>query len=172
MKRVIYIFLCLCICFLVVGCENETKIRSAHISDLTGALSTKYSIKVVLDEDKRVQDKYVDLQIKSSQEEQLLKFGEENGDAYTICLPKSEYWYNLTYLISNTNGASVEGGYQKYEDFGNKVYNFSSNNDVDLTFRVVVGQSKKNEETQEEILVLSEDVSDEVVINVKKNEEK
>lgn len=171
-KRVIILFLCVCFSFVLVACENETQIRTAYISDVTGAMSTDYSIKVVLDRDDRVDDKYVDLQIRSSKDEQFLKFGLENGDAYTICLPKKDFWYNLTYLISRTNGAKVEGGYLLYEDFGNKIYNFSSQNDVTLTFRVVTGDKKVNEETSEEILVLSEDISAEVKIDVKKHQEK
>lgn len=172
MKRALLIVLCVCFCFLAVGCENQTKVRCAYINDITGALNTRYSIKVILDEDDRVSDKYVDLQIKSNKEEQQLKFGIENGDAYTLTIPKKDYWYNLTYLISETNGTGVEAGYTLYEDFGNRVYNFSSNNDVDLTFRVVAGQVKKNTDTQENMLVLSEDISEEVTINVKKFNEK
>ena len=124
MKKFFLIILCVCFCFMGAGCENETKLRVAHISEMTGALSTNYAIKVILDNDDRMEDKYVDLQIKSSKEEQLLTFGEEMQDQYVICLPKSDYRYNLTYLISRTNGATGEAGYQTYEDFGTKVFCF------------------------------------------------
>ncbi|MGN1200987.1 MAG: hypothetical protein ACI4R8_01800 [Candidatus Caccovivens sp.] len=171
-KRCFLIVLCVCFSFILLGCESETKVRSAFISDMTGPLSTRYSIKVVLEEDDRVSDKYVDLQLKVNQENQQLLFGEENGDEYTLRLPKSDYWYNLTYLISQTNGTGVEAGYKNYEDFGTRVFNFASNNDCKVTFRVVVGQVKTNEETGENILVLSEDISEEVTVDVKKYEEK
>lgn len=170
-RNIILIILCVCFCFMA-GCETETKLHTAHISEITGALSTDYGIKVVLDRDDRVEDKYVDLQIKSSEAEQILIFGEERGVKYTICLPKKEYWYNLTYLISKSNGMSDEGGYQKYEDYGNKIFLFSADNNVDLTFRVVVGDVKKNTESDEEILALSEDISAEVTVAVKKHKEK
>ena len=91
---------------------------------------------------------------------------------YSICLPKSEYWYNLTYLISKTNGVSDESGYQNYEDYGNKVFLFSADNDVNLTFRVIAGDVKKNTDSGEEILVLSEDISTEVTVAVKKHKNK
>lgn len=156
----------------MVSCEAETKLRTAHISEITGALSTDYGIKVVLDKDDRVADKFVDLQIKSSKTEQVLTFGEERGMQYSICFPKSEYWYNLTYLISKTNGVSDESGYQSYEDYGNKVFLFSADNDVNLTFRVVTGDVKKNTDSGEEILVLSEDISTEVTVAVKKHKNK
>lgn len=172
MKKFLLIFLCVCFSFLAVGCESETQLRVATISDMTGPLSTHYSIKVVLEEDDRVAERYVDLQIKSSKEGQTLRFGEENGDAYTITLKEKDYWYNLTYLISQTNGIDVEGKYEKYADFGTKIFNFSSQNDVTLTFRVVAGKEKVSEDTGEKILVLSEDISKEVKIKVKKLDEK
>lgn len=167
-ERLFLVILCVCFCFTMAACESETKVRCAFISDMTGPLSTRYSIKVVLEQDDRVLDKYVDLQIRADQENQQLMFGEENGDEYTLKLPKSDYWYNLTYLISQTNGAGIEGNYLNYEDFGTKVFNFSANNDCKLTFRVVAGQTKTNEQTGEEILVLAEDISEEVTVEVKK----
>ncbi len=172
MKRFIVGAICICLGFALLGCDTETAVKAGHISEITGALSTDYAIKVVLDDDKRVNEKFVDLQIKSSKAEQLLSFGEENCDAYAIFLPKEDYWYNLTYLITQTNGLADAENYQSYDDFGTKVFNFKANNDVDLTFRVVVGQTKTNEETQEEILVLSEPISDEVSVKVKKQKDK
>jgi len=100
-----------------------------------------------------------------------LIFGEENADVMQLEIPKADYWYNLTYLIDNTNGVSAEGGYFAYEDFGNRMYIFTSENDVELTFRIVAGQIKTNNETGEQILVLSEEISDELEIKVKKFEE-
>ncbi|MBP3431417.1 MAG: hypothetical protein J6K39_00995 [Clostridia bacterium] len=171
MKKIIPIFLCVCFCFLLVGCENETKINAAHISDITGAQSTNYAIKVTLDEDDRVVDKYVGMQIKSSVDDLILTFGEELKDTYALSLPKKDYWYNLTYLISKTNGVGTEAGYLNYEEYGNRVFRFSADTDVNVTFRMVVGKTKKNEETGEEILVLGEEISDEVTVNMKKREE-
>ncbi|MDE6583739.1 MAG: hypothetical protein K2K31_03740, partial [Clostridia bacterium] len=138
MKKFISIILCVCFCFLMTGCESETVLRTAHISEITGALSTDYAVKVVIDEDDRLADKYVDVQIKSSLDGQVLTFNEENNKSLTLILPKKDYWYNLTYLIDMANGVSAEGDYVKYKEFGNHVYMFTSNNDVDLTFRVVV----------------------------------
>ena len=169
MKKILSIILC--VCFLLVGCETGTAVRAGHISEITGALSTNYAIKVVLDNDDRVSEKYVDLQLKSSKANQTLTFGEEMEDPFTICLPKEDYWYNLTYLISQTNGATGKESYQGYEEFGNRIFMFTSQNDVKLTFRVVVGDKKTNSETGEEILVLSESISEEVVVDVKANKE-
>lgn len=170
MKKFFCGFLCVCLCFLMVGCESQTKLTCAHIADITGALSTQYAIKVTLDEDDRVQDKHVGLQIKANKENLKIKFGEELGDDYTLFLKKADYWYNLTYLISQTNGAGTEAGYLEYPEYGDRVFRFSADEDCKLTFRMVAGSPKKNEQTGEEILVLSEPISKEVEIKVKKNQ--
>ena len=167
MKKFILGFLCVCLCFLAVGCETETRVECAHISDITGAMSTQYAIKVVLDDDDRVKDKNVGLQIRSSKENLQLTWGEELGDDYVLSLSKADYWYNLTYLISKTNGVGQEAGYLDYDAYGDRVFRFSANEEVELTFRMVAGNTKKNEGSGEEILVLSEPISKEVTMKVK-----
>ena len=166
-----FLLIILSVCFLLVGCDSKTEVRSAHITEATGALSTVYAIKVTLDTDERMKEKFVDLQIRSGEENQTLIFGEENGDVMQLNIPKADYWYNLTYLIDSANGVSTEGGYLSYENFGNRMYIFTSESDVELTFRVVAGQVKTNSETGEQILVLSEEISDEYVVKVKKFKE-
>ena len=155
---------------MVFGCEAENTLKTAHISDRTNDLSTKYSILVSLDEDDRLTEKYVDVQLKSSKQNQELSVFEENNDTLTISLPEKDFWYNFSNLISKANGTK-EGGYQKYEDFGTKHFVFTTQNDVDVTFRVVCGDLKKNEGTQEEIMVLSQPISKEVSVKMKKDKE-
>ena len=160
------VFFC-CVC--LVGCENETKLRVAHISDNTAARDTNYSIKVVLDDDDRVKEKYVDLQLKSSEEGQRILFCEDRKDQTYLFLERNDYWYNLTYLLNQANGVNANGQYLAYKDYGGKAYNFSVPNDVKLTFRVVAGNIQEDEKSGEKILVLSEDISQEVEINAKKS---
>ena len=76
MKKLMLIFLCVCFSLLAVGCESETQLRVATISQISSPLSTQYSIKVVLEQDDRVAERFVDLQIKSDKENQTLRFGE------------------------------------------------------------------------------------------------
>lgn len=170
-KQMLLVFLSLCFCVLLVGCGDAPELEVAHISDITGALSTDYAIKVVLDDDDRVSEKYVGLQIKANKDETVLQFGEELGDDYTLCLPQKDYWYNLTYLISKTNGVGKEAGYLPYEEYGSRVFRFSAKEEVELTFRMVAGKPKENPENGEQILVLSEPISKEVKMKLKKAEE-
>lgn len=170
MKKIFVIILCVCFSFLFFGCETDNSLKTAHISDKTNALSTKYSILVSLDEDERLTEKYVDIQLKSDKQNQTLSVFEENNDALTISLPEKDFWYNFSYLISKANGTK-EAGYQKYEDFGTKHFVFMTQNDVDITFRVVCGDLKKTEETQEEVMVLSKPISKEVLVKMKKDKD-
>lgn len=172
MKKFFLIFLCVCFSFVAIGCENEAALQVGHLSEVTSAMSTTYAINIVLDNDDRVNDKFVDLQIRCNKDEQVFNVYEEMGDKFTICLPQKNFWYNLTYLISKTNGAKDEASYVKCEDYGNHIYNFTTPNDVDVTFRLVAGQKKVNDQTQEEILVLSEEISKELNVKMKKYQEK
>ena len=163
MKKCFVGFLCAIFCF-VLGCTSETELKIAHISEMTVGNGTNYSIKVVLDEDDRMEERYVDLQVKADKENQFIEIGQENSEHKTICFEKKDYWYNLTYLLSDED----EEEYQTYKDYGAKIFNFTSKNDVKLTFRVVAGKVKQNETTGEKILVLGESISDDVTIDVKK----
>ena len=159
-----------CFCFLFIilcaGCENDG-LKTAYLSDATNGLSTNYAIKMVLSEDERVNDRYVDLQIKSDRAGQIIYFGEEGNEKTSIMFENADDWYNITILLSQANDKSEEEKYEKYSEKGNKTYIFTSNSDVKLTFRVVVGNVTDNDEKTGQLLTSVESVSDELVIDVK-----
>ena len=159
----------LAILFVCVGCETQG-LRCAHLTNATQGLSTNYAIKMVLDEDERAKDKEVDLQIKSSHENQKILFGEEGEDKVELSFAKADEWYNLSYLMAQANGMKSEE-YETYQNKGNKTYLFSSTSDTLLTFRVVVGEAVLSDAGTGQVLTSSEPVSDELEIEVKKNEE-
>ncbi len=159
----------LAILFVCVGCETQG-LRCAHLTNATQGLSTNYAIRMVLDEDERVKEKEVDLQIKSSNENQKILFGEEGMDKVELNFVKADEWYNLSYLMAQANGLGNEE-YETYQDKGNKTYLFTSLTDTKLTFRVVVGEAVLSDSGNGQVLTSSEPVSDELEIEVKKNEE-
>lgn len=169
MRKIFLGFLCVCFSLFLCACSNETQLRVAHIVDRTAARSTDYAIEVVLDDDERVKEKYVDLQIMSKNDGQTVHFGEENKTKVPLQLEKKDYWYNLTFLLDKANGLH-EGGYHTYSDYGGKAYTFYTNEDAEISFRVVAGNKKINSATNEEILVLSEDISKTLTIKTKKHE--
>ena len=172
MKKFFVGILCVFFSVLLLACENETQLRVAHIGDNTAALSTDYSIKVTLDNDDRVKDKYVDLQLKTNNDGQILVFGDELSEKANLVFTKKDYWYNLTYLINQSHQDATEDGYKKYEEYGDKVFNFYTNQDCEVTFRIVAGKLKTNEDTHEQILLLTEDISDEINMKLKAHTEK
>ena len=159
----------LAILFICVGCETQG-LRCAHLTNATQGLSTNYAIRMVLDEDERVKEKEVDLQIKSSNENQKILFGEEGMDKVELNFVKADEWYNLSQLMAQANGVENEE-YETYQDKGNKTYLFTSLTDTKLTFRVVVGEAVLSDSGIGQVLTSSEPVSDELEIEVKKNEE-
>ena len=74
MKKVLLIALCVCFSFLCVACETQTQVRSAYVTDATTPLSTKHSVRVILEKDERVDEQYVDVQIKSSNENKIIYY--------------------------------------------------------------------------------------------------
>lgn len=159
----------LAILFVCVGCETQG-LRCAHLTNATQGLSTNYAIRMVLDEDERVKEKEVDLQIKSSNENQKILFGEEGMDKVELNFVKADEWYNLSYLMAQANGLENEK-YETYQDKDNKTYLFTSLVDTKLTFRVVVGEAVLSDSGNGQVITSSEPVSDELEIEVKKNEE-
>lgn len=169
MKRLFSIVLILFIC-VTAGCDNAQKLRVAHLSDATSGLSTNYAVKMILDKDERMKEKYVDLQIKSSTEGQKLTIQEEREDEFDIFLENKDKWYNLTVLIAKANGLAGHETYQKYVDKGNKTYIITSLNDTKITLRVVAGNVVENDAGTGQILTSIDDVSDELELEIKKSD--
>ena len=87
------------------GCDGE-EVRCAHLNNKTQGQSTNYAISFSLDKDDRMKEKYVDLQIKSSCEGQVISFGREMEEKTSLYLEDKDVWYNLTVLIAEQNGLS------------------------------------------------------------------
>ena len=165
-------FVCLIglIVVFVAGCDTQG-LMCAHISDATQGLSTNYAVKVVLDDDSRVEDKYVDLQIKSSVENLKILLGKEGDEKHELAFETADEWYNLTILQANANGMSGKETYEKYSEKGNLTYLFTTEENATLTFRVVVGSSVENDDKTGFILTSTECVSNELEIKAKASEQ-
>lgn len=169
MKKLASIILLL-IVFVCSACENQG-LRIAHLCDATQGLSTNYAVKMVLDNDERMKEKYVDLQIKANNDGQKLTIKEERGDESNIFFEKADEWYNLTVLLSNANGLTGHETYEKYEDKGNVTYIFTSPSDTKLTMRVVAGNVTQNDLGTGQVLTSIEEISNEFEIEVEAKKE-
>lgn len=167
MKKILLCFFSL-ILFFSVGCDNQG-LLCVHLSDATQGLSSNYAVRMVLDNDSRVEEKYVELQIKSSAEDTRLNFGEEGQEPQEIIIEEADEWYNITVLQASSNGMSGNETYEKYKDKGNMTYLFTSSVGAKISFRVVVGEAVQNDDKTGYVLTSAECVSNELSLNVKES---
>ena len=169
MKRVLLVIFATAL--MLAGCENYG-LRCVHLSNLTQGLSANYAVKMVLDDDERVNDKSVDVQIKSSIDNLVLNFGEEGEEKTSIVLKNADEWYNLTILLSSANGTSGKESYEKFAVKGNRTYLFEVENEAEVAFRVVVGEAVLNDSKTGYILTSTETISNVLSVKAKPNEGK
>ena len=150
----------------MAGCDSQG-LQCAHLNDATQGLSTNYAVRMVLDNDERVVEKYVDLQIKSSVDGTRLNFGLEGHEKQEIVIDEADEWYNLTVLVAAANGMSGKEEYEKYADKGNLTYLFTTQTDATLKFRVVVGEAVQNDAGSGYVLTSTEKISNELEMDVK-----
>ena len=169
MKKLYKFGLIFVLLIFLSGCDGE-EVRCAHLNNKTQGQSTNYAISFSLDKDDRMKEKYVDLQIKSSCEGQVISFGREMEEKTSLYLEDKDVWYNLTVLIAEQNGLSGYETFEKYVDKKNETYLFTVENDTTLTFRVVAGNITENDEKTGQILTSVEAISNELKVEAKKSE--
>ena len=153
---------------LLSACENDNTILSANISEITQGNSDSYTIKVVYEKDSRMDNKYVDIQVRCDVEDLVLNFNEEGNDIISLNLSKENRWHSLTSLISSANGIKGKESFKKYEDVNNVIYTFTCNEKAKVDFRVVAGDNVDNDDLNGQILVNAEPISKIVSIKINK----
>ncbi len=148
-------------CFALAGCENGNMLRTVSFSDVTSAGSDKYTVKAVFAQDKRVDDKYYDLQIKASGD-LTISIGEEMQERKVVSL-RSE-WQSLTTLLLDEKDREM---FVKGEDAVMKTYIFSSKQTGAVTFRAVVGGVEENASGKGQIITSPEVCSNEFSVEIK-----
>ena len=157
-KVILFVFAGIC-SFLILGCESTNNIRSAYFSDLSTPGSEKNVIKVVFEKDSRVDEKYVDIQIRSSKTSNVT-FYEENKSPVTITFQDTK-WNSLTTLVAIANDQKDTEVFKKYKNMQSITYIFETDESLTLTLRVVVGEAIENATNTGFILSNSKGVSNE-----------
>ena len=166
MKKLILPIFCFVALFMM-GCENSTNLRCATIREITTAGSENYGVTVAFIEDERVKEKSVDVQVKADKECELI-FWEENGEKMTLRFYKRDDWYSLTNLVVIAQDKPNTEKFMPFKDAVNKTYMFNSTQQVELTLRVVAGDVEENTQKTGDVLVGSEDISDEFKLKIEK----
>lgn len=164
-KNIVALFL-LSFAFLLVGCEDSTMIKSAFISEATSAGSDEYVLRINFQTDSRLESESVDVLIKSDKPVNLT-FWEENGQELTLTFDRSDYWESLTHLVTLSKGELGRETFEKFAKVTNKSYIFKSEEAVNLTFRVIAGQVQDNSDGTGQILIGTDNISEEFVLKIK-----
>lgn len=158
--------------FILVGCENSTEIRAAAFSDISVSGSDNYGVGVKFQTDKRLESKYVDIQVKANKAIENISIWEDNGVKYTFNFEEKDSWKSITTILVHGKEKPNTEEFEKFDKANARRYLFSAKEKVELTFRVVVGDIEDNAQKTGKVLVSTEQISDEFKLKVEgKNNE-
>ena len=163
-RHILGLMLIVSICF--IGCEDATQIRCATISEITSVGSKNYAVRISYQEDKRLEDKITDVQIKFSKIGEYT-FWEENDTKLQFVITEMDEWYSMTNLIYKARGKEGEEKFEKLAEAKTKYYLFNFEGKSEVTLRVVAGQKEDNINRTGEIIVGSEPISSQFVLKIK-----
>ncbi len=146
------------------GCENATEIKAVSITEITSAGSENYGIKISYQDDKRIEKKGTDIQVKCDRKIDNIVIWHEGQEKKSIAFGEKDRWYSLTTLLAF---ADNKPNTEKFEEFGqalSKILLFNSKEKIKLTFRVVVGDIEPNVQGSGEVLTGSTEVSNEFIL--------
>ena len=157
----------LLVCSLCLfACEGATQIHCASISEITSAGSKNFGVRVSYQEDKRLDGKATDVQIKFSKIGEYT-FWEENDTKLKFVITEMDEWYSLTNLVYKARGKEGEEKFEDLKDAQTKFYLFNFDGKSEITLRVVAGQKENNINETGEIIVGSEPISNQFVLKIK-----
>lgn len=165
MKKLSILSLCFLFAFALIGCEESTSIQAASFSNISVSSAKSYGVGVKFLEDKRLEGKYVDVQVKSNKEV-MLTIWEDNSKKYTFNFTEPSSWRSITTILVNGENKADTEEFEKFEQATSRRYMFSCKEPVELTFRVVVGDSEDNDKGTGKVLVGSEPISKEFKLKV------
>lgn len=168
MKKKIYAIalLIFAISLFLYGCEKSTQLTTAHIREITMAGSENYGVRVTYAEDKRLNGKGTDVQIKFDNIG-TIKIGKEGEEKFEYRIKDYDEWYSMTAIFAQQEGKVGQEKFEKYEDALTKTYLIEYAGSIKITFRVVAGDIEENSEGSGEILAGSEPVSDQFTLKIK-----
>lgn len=163
MKKTIafFVFFLCGFCFALCGCENGNMLRTVTFSEATSAGSDKYVVKVVFAEDKRVDDKFYDLQVRANGD-LTISIGKEMQEKKVVSIDKE--WQSLTTLLLDEKDTER---FVKGADAVMTTYIFSSKQTGTVVFRAVVGGVEENASGKGQIITSPEVCSNEFCVDIK-----
>ena len=149
--------------FILTGCESSTLIRTATISEITAAGSENYGVRVSFANDKRFEEKCVDVQVKFSKTGAIILW-QENQDKISYEIDQSDEWYSMTTIFAAQPNTET---FEKHNKAVAKTYLFNYDGKMEITLRAVAGDRQENAYKTGEILVDSTPISDQFTLKIK-----
>lgn len=159
-------FACLASVIMFTACENATEIRAANITEITAAASDNYGIRISFLDDKRIENKGVDVYVKSDKKLDNVVIWEEGQEKQSIAFAEKDRWYSLKSLLCMAENRPNTEKYTKFGEALTETYIFNSSEKIKLTFRVVVGDIEPNIQGSGEVLTGSMDISNEYELKI------
>ncbi len=162
MKKILSICFLFLICAITfAGCEEGNSLQTVAFSNITSAGSDDYTVKITFMEDKRVDNKYYDIQIKADGTKKV-KIGKEFEEKKEVTL--SQEWSSLTTLLLDEPNTET---FTKGSDAVMLIYIFNVEEKTKVTFRAVVGGIEDNATKTGQIITSAEACSQEFEISTK-----
>lgn len=165
-RNIFLIVLLLMVSLTAFACEDSTQLRCAAITEITAAGSENYGVRISFLQDKRLQDKYVDVQVKFNKTGEIT-FWEENQEKMEFIIEDFDEWYSIEYLKAKATSTEGSEKFEKFEKALARTYLFNYDGKIELTFRVVAGDIEDNSTETGEILVGSEPISKQFTLKIK-----
>ncbi len=151
---------------LFVGCESSTALHTASFTDISISGSKNYGVAVKFAEDKRLEEKYIDVQVKSDRKINDVTIWQDGGEKYTFNFEEPDTWKSITTILVNGKNEPDTEVFEKYTEATSRRYLFSGKEEFTLVFRVVAGESIDNNLGKGKVLVGSEAISDEFTLDI------
>ena len=164
MKKLKHIILVLALACAIAGCESSNQIIAAHISNITSAGSSDYSLQVIFDSDTRIEQKYYDIQVKSSVENLDFTFFRQGEGKFSANIAQKDRWNSLTSIIYSSLGQPDRQTFSQLKDAQNAIYVFNVSQPTTLIFRVVAGECENDADGGGQILANTQQISEEFVL--------
>ena len=159
------LFLAIFALFLFSACENATVIHTVSISEITAAGSKNYGVRISFANDSRLDEKYVDVQVKFNKLG-MLTFWQEHNEKLTFEIDEVDEWYSLTSMFVDAKGQNGTEDFEEHNSALTRTYLFNFDGKLNINIRVVAGNKEENSAGNGYILVGSEPISDQFVLKL------
>lgn len=165
MKKLFLLIFPLFLCSVVCGCESMATIKLATFSNMTSAGSENYTFRVNFQNDLRYEERYFDIQVMSDQDDLEITYHIENENSVMSRLDEKNVWNSLTALKADAIGLAGHEEFEQLKDAVSHIYVFNVSKPCKLTFRVVVGMIAENAQSTGFVILNTEPISDDFVLN-------